>query len=401
MGASEAAASKELRVVFTDISELVRLDEERRLEAERFQAKKLKAIETLSAGVAHNINNMLAVIMATNTTHQMLAQSAEDLKTCQIIESACKRGRDVVKSLVLFSRPFLSEAGPMDLHTLISEVHILLECNNQNHIKIVEALFPEPLWVHGSAGTLSSAIMNIALNAMDAMDEVPEGGTLTIRTSVPEEGWIHVSVEDNGKGMTPEVLEQVMEPFFTTKSPGKGTGLGLSMVSGVINAHGGSMEISSQPTLGTVVALRLPRSPVPIQPPVDQPQTPPPGPLSILLVDDDEDVRDLTRIMFKVGGLDANCAEGGKEALEYLRTHALPDLVILDQNMPGMDGVETMEAIRKLHIDLPILISSGRLDILDWECFKRPHVAILPKPFDVAELKDKLNKMGFKPKDRS
>jgi CheY-like chemotaxis protein len=351
----------------------------------------------MTGGVAHNLNNVLAAIMAAASARQILTKSPEDLAVYKFIDSACKRGRDVVRSLLHFARPNLSQASPVDLNALTAELSKLLEGTNQSRIRIVQDCSSESLWVSGNIGTLSSALLNLCLNAMDAL---PNAGTLTLRTMIPEKDWVGVTVEDNGEGMSPEILAKALDPFFTTKDVGKGTGLGLSMAYGVITAHGGTMEISSQPGQGTTVTIRLPRIPAPVQAAVMQPEAPDLGSLSILLVDDDENVRILAAMMFKAGGLAADYAEGGEEALEYLRTHDLPDLIILDQNMPVMDGAETMEAIRVLHPDLPILISSGRMDIEDWECFKRPNVAVLSKPFELAELRAKLATMDLQPRRR-
>jgi nitrogen-specific signal transduction histidine kinase/ActR/RegA family two-component response regulator len=389
----KAKRAAELEVANQEL--IVQHEQNLRLHEQLFQAQKMESLGVLSGGVAHDMNNVLAAIMSAASTRQLLSTVPDDLKAYQLIHSACKRGRDIVKSLLSYARPSLNEHAPVNLHALIAELCKLLESTKQSRIRIVKDFAPETLWVEGNAGTLSSALMNFCLNAMDAL---PETGTLTLRTTSPEQNWAQVAVEDNGHGMTPEVLAKVMDPFFSTKPVGRGTGLGMSMASGVIKAHGGFMEVSSQPGQGTLVTFRIPRIPAPAETRAIEPQAMDLRDLSILLVDDDEDVRVLAALMFKAGGLQVDYAEGGKEALDYLRTQALPDLIILDQNMPGMDGIETMAAIRSLHPDVPILISSGRLDVPDWECFKRPHVAVLPKPFDLDDLRTTLARMDLRPK---
>jgi len=397
MEAFGAIAHEEFRVALLDISER-KVEEEARGQAEAriAQAQHLEAIGELSAGVAHNINNVLTAIMATAEVRQMLTSSTDDLKAFEIIDTACKRGRDVVRSLVQFAHPCLSQIAPVNLHNLLVEICQMLEVTAQSRIKIEKEFSAECFWVSGNAGTLSSAFWNLCHNALDAL---PDGGTLTLRTTELEQDWVGVSVEDNGTGMAPEILAKVLDPFFTTKPVGQGTGLGLSMAYGVIKAHGGSLAISSQLGKGTVVAIRIPRTPALVKDVGPEPHPSMLNAMDILLVDDDEDVRFLTSRLFKAGGMNVSCAEGGEQALAYLRTHALPDLVILDQNMPGIDGIQTMGAIRALHPDLPILISSGRMDIEGWECFKRPKIAFLSKPFDLVELREKLRKMGLKSKD--
>jgi CheY-like chemotaxis protein len=230
--------------------------------------------------------------------------------------------------------------------------------------------------------------MNLCINALDAM---PKGGTLTFRTAPFEEDWIEVFVEDTGEGMTAEILAHALDPYFTTKEVGKGTGLGLSMSHDVVKAHGGTFEISSQPGVGTVVKLRFPRIPTPVARASHTETLPTLKILNLLMVDDDKYLCEMTEWMLeRAGGFLFKSVSSGEEALEYLGSVPLPDLVILDQNMPGMDGVRTMERIRILYPDLPILISSGRPDIGEWSCFKQPKVSVLAKPFNVAELRTKL-----------
>jgi CheY-like chemotaxis protein len=313
-----------------------------------------------------------------------------DREAYQCIGKVCVRGRDVVKALIHFAQPTLANQAPLELNDLIREVGALLESTARNRIRIAEVLAGEPLWSNGNAGDLGHILMNLGLNALDAM---PDGGTLTFRSSVPEAGWAQVSVEDDGTGIAPEVLPHVMEPFFTTKEVGQGTGLGLSMAYGVIKAHGGSIDIASRPGQGTVVKLRLPRIAAPVQ---AEPSAPPAralslGSLKVFLVDDDEDVRFLmTRMLKKAGVRQVEVFAGGEDVLAVLGAEELPDLIILDQNMPGMNGTETMERIRGLHPDLPILISSGQPDLEEWDCFRQPRVGVISKPFTKDEIQARL-----------
>lgn len=201
---------------------------------------------------------------------------------------------------------------------------------------------------------------------------------------------MEVSVEDTGSGMAPEVLAHVLEPFYTTKAVGKGTGLGLSMTYGVVKAHGGTIDIASQPGTGTTVKLRFPRIPAPGQAEAASP-APVLGSMKVYFVDDDEDVRFLmTRMLPKAGVGQLQTFSGGKEMLESLSPGDLPDLVILDQNMPGMDGVQTLARIRHRHPEMPVLISSGQPDIEQWDCFRLPRVGVISKPFNLEEIQAKL-----------
>lgn len=374
-----------------DITQRRRDEEERRLLDERMNnLQKLEALGVLVAGVSHNINNVLAAIMGTASLRAASAENPGDAEAYQIIVTACKRGRDVVKSLVQFSKPTLSTQVPINLHALLAEVRILLENTTLNRVEIVEEFAAEPLWIQGDVGSINHCFMNLCLNSVDAM---PEGGTITLRTAKAGPELVEISVEDTGEGIPPEVLARVTEPFFTTKEVGKGTGLGLSMTHGVIKAHGGTIDISSEVGRGTTVKVRLPlfaRHESSTDSSSDHDRT---GALRILLVDDDQDIRFLVARMLKSRGHAVETCGGGREALDHLATHEAPDVVVMDQNMPGLDGIATLAKLRETHPTLPVLISSGQPDIQDWECFQSPNVGVLSKPFDMAELVAKLSQM--------
>jgi len=369
--------------------------ENAKLQAQLQQAQKMDSLGLMVAGVAHNINNVLAIVMGTASLREELVAEPADREAYQSIARACRRGREVVKSLIQFGRPELANQAPLDLHGLIREVRVLLENTSRNRIRVTEAFADEPIWIHGDAGSINHVLMNLCLNALDAM---ADGGTLTLRTAGAGPDWAEISVEDDGAGIAPEVLAHVMEPFYTTKEVGKGTGLGLSMSYGVVSAHGGTIEIASQPGRGTTVTLRLPRVPAPLR---SEP-APAPAPslrsLSVLLVDDDDDVRFLmTRLLKKAGVRQVKTLAGGAEAVACLEAGERPDLVILDQNMPGLNGTQTLERIRALVPDMPILISSGQPDIEGWDCFQRPGVGVISKPFSLDEIRAKLAQFAQAP----
>ncbi|MDR3669285.1 MAG: response regulator [Holophaga sp.] len=361
--------------------------ERRELEERLNRIQALEAQGVLAAGVAHNLNNVLAVIMGTASLHREDTSDPLASSDFRTIDSACRHGRSVINSLLQFAQPSLSSQAPFELRALIGDVRLLLENTTRNSVHLVAQLSEEPLWVHGDAGAVSHALMNLCLNALDAL---PDGGTLTFRAGPSAPDGVEVSVQDNGTGMAPEVLAHALDPFFTTKDVGKGTGLGLSMTYGVVKAHAGTLHIASQPGQGTTVTLRLPRIPAPEG---RAPRSPAPAlaAMSVLLVDDDEDVRILMARMLKRAGMgQVKTVPGGEEALATLRAGERPDLVILDQNMPGMNGVQTMEQIRSLDPELPILISSGQPDIERWPDFRRPRVSVISKPFTLDEIQAKL-----------
>ena len=374
-----------------DITEARRAQEAlRESETQLMQAQKMESLGVLAAGVAHNINNVLSVIMGTASVRERAAAPGEDREAYRIIGAACLRGRDVVKALVHFAQPALAVHAPFELQALIGEVCGLLAGTARKNIRIVPEPAAAPLWINGDSGSINHVLLNLCINAMDAM---PDGGDLRIRTALRDGPWAEVTVEDTGAGMSADVLAHALEPFYTTKEIGKGTGLGLSMSYGVVKAHGGSLDIASQPGLGTTITLQFPRIPAPVL----EPRGPagPPAPLSVFLVDDDEDVRFLmARMLRKAGAAEVRSFAGGQAVLAALAAEALPDLVILDQNMPGLDGAQTLERIRGLHPALPVLISSGQPSVEDWDCFRRPGVAVIPKPFTMGEIQEKLAGFG-------
>jgi len=378
-----------LNGVAWDITERKQAEEDlRRFEERAHRAQALEALGVLVAGVAHNLNNVLAVILGTASLREVLTADSADLDAYRTIGKVCQRGREVVKSLIQFSQPTLAVHAPFELHGVIREVAVLLENTTRNRVRIVQALADEPLWIHGEAGSFNLALVNLCFNAMEAM---PGGGTLALRTAADGAGWVEVSVEDNGRGMTEEVRAHMLEPFFTTKDASSGAGLGLSMVYGVIKAHGGTVDIASQPGQGTSVKLRLPRIPAPGRCEPARAPGPAHGLGRVLLVDDEEDVRFLmARLLRKAGVAQVETAAGGAEALARLCAEPLPDVVILDQNMPGMTGIQAMARIRALHPDLPILFSSGQPGIADWDCLKRPRTGVISKPFTIEEIQEAL-----------
>ncbi|MDR3670251.1 MAG: ATP-binding protein [Holophaga sp.] len=367
-------------------------EHERNLEAQLQQAQKMESLGLLVAGVAHNLNNVLAIVMGTASLREQVATDPQDRESYRNIGQVCLRGRDVVKSLIHFAEPTLAVQAPFELHGLIQEVCSLLDSTTRNSIHIVTRFAEGPLWLQGDAGSINHALVNLCVNSLDAM---PGGGTLTLSTAVLGEGQVEVSVQDDGAGIPPEVLDHVMEPFFTTKPVGKGTGLGLSMTYGVVKAHGGTIRIGSEPGRGTTVTLRFPRIPAPA-PSADVPAAAPSlKALTVILVDDDEDVRFLmTRMLKRAGVRQVKTFAAGDAALDYLRTGELPDLVILDQNMPGLNGSQTLERIRARFPHLPVLISSGQPDIEAWPCFRLPGVGVISKPFTLEEIQAKLGQFG-------
>jgi len=243
----------------------------------------------------------------------------------------------------------------------------------------------------GDESALTHAIMNLCVNAVEAM---PPNGTLTLRTRNLAGPWIEVEVEDTGTGMPPEVLARAMDPFFTTKEVGKGTGLGLPLVFSTVKAHHGQMEIHSQPGQGTRVSLRFPAH-EPAQAAPAAPEAPCAAPaqggVRILLVDDDELVQASTRMLLEILGHAVETVSCGEEALARLEAGQEPGLVILDMNMPGLGGLGTLPRLRALRPGLPVLLATGRADQTALDLVEADsHTILLPKPFSMDDMAAKI-----------
>lgn len=370
-----------------DITERMRMEEERRrLELEFQRAQKLESLGTLAGGIAHDINNLLSAILGLASTYKVHPPPGSPLAgALETIETAGLRGRDLVRRLLEFARKRLEAPRILDLNHLVREqVELLRHTTLQKAEWVLELQDPcNP--VKGDAASVSTAIINLCVNALDAMTR---GGRITLRTRNRENGALALEVEDTGSGMPPEVLAKAMEPFYTTKAPGKGTGLGLSIVYSTMKAHGGGMEIQSRPGEGTCVRLLFPAAPAAAEAEAEIPQ-PPAGPQSsmrILLVDDDELILLSVAPMLQLLGHQVDTASSGQEALAILGKGLDPDLVILDQNMPGMSGTETLHRILATRPRQVVLMASGAGEPEAVDLPPHAQLTFIPKPFTFTEL---------------
>jgi len=379
--------------VITDISERKRLEREQlAVEQKIRQAQKMESLGALAGGVAHDMNNVLGAILGLASAHVgSHPPGSPEHRAYSTILKAAERGGTMVKSLLNLARQDPSELRELDLNAILSEEVRLLERTTLARVSLVLNLAPDLSPIRGDASALTHAVMNLCVNAVDAM---PEGGTLTLATRNLDGGWVEVRVEDTGCGMPNDVLEKALDPFFTTKAVGKGTGLGLSLVYSAMKAHRGQMEILSEPGHGTCVKLRFPAC-APELPP-DQPLPAPRAAvphrsLSVLMVDDDELIQSSMQVILEALGHRMAPAHSGEEALAKLETGLKPDVVILDMNMPGIGGAGTLPRLRRLRPELPVLLATGRADQTALDLVAaHPKVTLLSKPFSMAELQQYL-----------
>jgi signal transduction histidine kinase/ActR/RegA family two-component response regulator len=402
----EIGGESVLQGIDRDISDRKRAEEEKRsLEAQLVQAQKMDAIGRLAGGIAHDINNVLGTVMgATSLLTDELGPDHPQSPTVETIALACSRGRDVTRNFLGYARKgtFIKEV--LHPNTLIEETAKLLEATIPKKIKI-DCRLNTDLWpVTGDRSLIAQALMNVCLNAVDAMEGE---GTLRIESDNTELNgnqppiprnldpgrYVRLTVRDSGVGMDQETASNVFEPFFTTKAKGKGTGLGLSMVYGTILSHGGAVTLESVPGDGTSVFLLLPATDAAPDAPADlavsTEETQDVGGL-VLLVEDESLLRHVGRKMLEKLGFSVVEAENGVSGVEAFKEHGSEiALVILDLVMPEMDGAEAFAELKKIDPDVAVLISSGFTDdeVVE-ELLANGAVGFVEKPFDLNSLRE-------------
>ncbi|MFN7957657.1 MAG: PAS domain S-box protein [Holophagaceae bacterium] len=389
-------APRQFAVLVTDITHQKQSEIERaQLERQVARTQRMESLGSLAGGVAHDMNNVLGAIMGLASIHQDQEPEGSRLrKSMTTILKACTRGRTMVKGLLGFARQGLEEVRVLDLNEVVGEDLALLERTLPASIRIEPDLAGDLHPMDGDPASLSHVVMNLCVNAMDAM---PGGGTLRVRTRNTGPDHLELEVSDTGIGMPAEVLERALDPFFTTKAQGKGTGLGLAIVYGTVKAHRGQIAISSRVGEGTRVVLSFPTAadPAPARVQAEEPVRPGRS-LSILVVDDDELILEsLSGLLHSLGHLPV-LTTSGEEALSRLEQGLQVDLVLLDLNMPGLGGGGTLPLLRNTHPEIPILLTTGRADQTAMDLVAaHPRTGLLPKPFCAEELQGHLRHLGL------
>ncbi len=374
-----------------DISEYKALQDQLR------HVQKMEAMGKLAGGIAHDFNNFLVVVLG---RAELLAQSLADdelnLAHVKEIQLAGERGAALVRQLLTFGRKQPVERAVLDIREAVDEAQALLRPLLGDNIRLITWHPEEPLWVNSDLRQVEQMLMNLARNAQDAM---PQGGKLTIHTQAvtldneipaPDESrrYALITITDTGTGMTEEVLDLALDPFFTTKDVGDGTGLGLSTVYGIVTQNGGHIQLKSQPDAGTTVEVYLPLTHPP-QVPANAPgrqQAVSPGNETVLLVEDDLAVFQLTNRVLKNAGYQVLSAHNGLEALQVVQNSEKIDLMLCDVVMPRMTGPELYEALSAQgRAPLTLFMSGYAGDSLS-EVHKIKDAAILAKPFTPSDL---------------
>lgn len=370
-----------IRTSGRDITALKQAEDERRqLEKQLFQAQKMEAIGTLAGGIAHDFNNILSGIIGYAELLQMQADESAQRNIAQILHAA-ERARNLIKQILAFSRKGEQDKKPMDFRSVIQEALNLLRATTSAKIDIEIHLPGDPVVIHADYTRMHQMIMNIGTNAVHSMGE--KGGLLEIRLdcvelargdlaaklNLPVGSYAKLSLRDTGCGIDPSHMSRLFDPFFTTKKIGEGTGLGLAVVYGIVQDHGGGIEVESRLGQGSTFHLYLPLvQPVPVAHVAQEAKDIPCGHERILFVDDERDLVEVGVQLLRGLGYDVTGCLGSIQALEVFKENANAfDLVITDMNMPSLSGVEVASAMLKDRPDLPIILCTGYSDYIDRE----------------------------------
>jgi len=377
------------------------ITESKKLQEQFFRAQRMEAIGTLAGGIAHDLNNILAPVLMAPVILRETARSDQERRLLDMIEQSGKRGSNIVRQLLTFSRGASGERVSVQLRTLFQEMSEIIRETFPKHITFQKAVSRDLSPVLGDPTQLHQVLMNLCVNARDAM---PDGGILSLdarnveltaedvasHPAAKPGPYVALSVTDTGEGIPPEIIDRIFDPFFTTKSPTKGTGLGLSTLLGIVRSHQGFTTVASKVCRGTTFTVYLPAvaadSRFPFQPAS--------GALPrghgelILVVDDEEPIRSATRLMLEHHGYQVETAADGAEALAtFALNREAIKLVVTDVMMPVMGGIPLIRGLRALAPKLKVLATSGLTDQESYAKLKAVGVdGIIAKPCEPLEL---------------
>ncbi|MBE7466514.1 MAG: GAF domain-containing protein [Planctomycetes bacterium] len=363
------------------------------LEAQLRQAQKMESVGALAGGMAHDFNNLLGGILGqARLARAQVPPDAPLRGALEKIESAAQRGADLTAKLLAFARKSVLQPRPVDLRVLLHETAELLTASLPGDIEVRSQIADTLPLVEGDPTQLQQVLLNLAVNARDAM---PEGGRMLFAASFEAPNRVKLEVADSGVGMSEEVKAHLFEPFFTTKEVGKGTGLGLSVVFGIVRSHGGTIEVQSAPGAGTRFIVRLPALPASAAAPAERPleaecvkELPYSGQEEIMIVDDNQIVRETTKALLNHLGYRVYEADGGAAALRLIDEESVrPQVIVLDVVMPGLAGVPLLRELRSRLPNVKVILISGySRDQTVRDLLREGALELLPKPFHMEDL---------------
>lgn len=390
--------------------------ENERVQSRLHQSQRLESLGELAGGIAHDFNNLLAVIInyAAFVAHDLEGEARapggerwlSTLEDVEQIRRASERAANLTRQLLSFARRDVVQAEVIDVNAVVAEVEQLLRRTIGEHVELVSSL-ESHLWaVTMDPGQLEQILVNLAINARDAM---PDGGRLTIdtanvtidelygasHTGLQQGPYVRLRIADTGTGMPEDVAKRAFDPFFTTKPPGQGTGLGLASVYGIVQQAGGHVQLYSELGIGTTFTALIPATDRPVARTAPEPR---PAPVTcektIMLVEDERALRDVTGRMLVSHGYRVIAAESGEQALEAARAHEGPiDLLLTDVIMPRMAGPQLADAFRRERPEAHVLLMSGFAQpILNAQGQISQDFELLDKPFSAPTLLAKVAK---------
>ncbi|WP_143308181.1 ATP-binding protein, partial [Candidatus Entotheonella palauensis] len=400
---SEAAYLASLR----DISERKRAEEMLRQQSEQLrQARNMETVGQLAGGMAHEFNNLLTAILGySDLLQRYLANMAHLHSYAKQISDVTHRAAALVQQLLAFARQQVLKPQILNCNSMVHETQDMLRSSLGDHIELINHIEPHLGLIEADPIQLQQVLLNLLVNARDAM---PEGGKLRVATAnvdldelqperylnAPPGANVRLTVSDTGEGIGPEVMSRLFEPFFTTKAVGKGMGLGLAVVYGIVQQNRGDIEIRSAPAAGTTVHIYWPHA-ARVSEPVSQPipaVEAPSGSKTVLLVEDDHIVRLLIRSTLELKGYYVLDAADAEEAIQLCKQQAEPiDLLVTDVVMPGMNGPTLAAHLTSFYPEMRALLISGySLDNLRTNSSAHASMAFLSKPFTMDELADRV-----------
>lgn len=389
---------KSILVVNTDITE------KKQLEAQVLRTQRMESIGTLASGIAHDLNNVLAPILMSVQLLQLKLQDERSQRLLATLENNAKRGANLIKQVLSFARGLEGKRTTLQVGHLIWEIEAIVKQTFPKSTEVYTHI-PRELWtVSGDATQLHQVLMNLCVNARDAM---PGGGILSIsaenlfidanyaRNYIDARvgPYIIITVSDTGTGIPPKIIDRIFEPFFTTKELGKGTGLGLSTVIGIVKSHGGFVNVYSEVGRGTQFKVYLPAVAATEPQVVEDLELPAGQGELILLVDDEEAVRQVTKTSLEVHGYKTLTASDGIEAIALYAQHREKiNLALIDMMMPSMDGLTTIRTLQKMNPQVNIIAVSGlALNEMVAEAASTGVKTFLSKPYTAKELLKTIN----------
>ncbi len=368
----------------------------------------MEAIGTLAGGIAHDFNNLLTGIIGyTSLIKTNINPNDKIYKNVEIIEKTSFKAADLIKQLLSFARKGKRKNVHFDIHSIIDEVIDLLTRTIDKRINLIKRFYNEPLYTVGDPGQIEQIILNLAVNARDAIEK---GGEIIFSTDIiyldenyckpfPETSpgyFVVLTVKDSGHGIPDEICNRIFEPFFTTKEPGKGTGMGLAVAYGIVVNHRGLMKVESKEDEGTTFKIFLPLEKyfknienVNISEEIVG------GKGTILIVDDEKIVRDVLTNMLNNIGYNTYAVNDGKEAIEYYKENQNNiDIIILDMIMPIINGYDCYIELKKINIDVKAILLTGHITDSKFMSITNEGInAIITKPFSISNLAQVLSEI--------